>query len=401
MKRRSILVLAAIAVVAAMLFSLFFPYQRMPELFIPDEGIKLEGWVKAAESSAEVKKIGDFDVVGSGHCGDDTGLLMLRSGEKYYLVFLDVNSKKVTEVREQQISWKTWEDIMREYPGLEDAKGIFRCAISTSPGDDVFYSIVALTPEKNYFVVMDKNYNITDVDPIEPEAWLSMTKNKEEVKEKIEGGKQKLLLYNATPWDGKNKILLVIESGNKQYSFSIEPDESIKYILEQEINQSDYPNMDPLEIAKSNEKIKSLIYGKEYAFSTPSYITLSLPESYAKENDTGSMGWGLAVLKGNYENFSLIKPNVDYAVTALNVEGRCYRVMVAEEQVDSVTSLEEEWFSQIKGEKLDFKEGRLIGSCRANIGAEPMAIIFIESEGNVYTVFLNIQSGVRWVEKIK
>jgi hypothetical protein len=290
---------------------------------------------------------------------------------------------------------------MREYPGLENAKGIFRCAISTSPGDDIFYSIVALTPEKNYFVVMDKNYNITDVDPIEPGAWLDIVRNNREAREKIGGGRQKLLQYGAIPWGGKNEILLVIETRNKQYSFSIEPDESIKYILEHEINQSDYPNMDPLEIGKSNEKIKSLIDGKEYAFSTPSYVTLSLPFSYANENDTGSMGWGLAVLKGNYENFSLIKPNVDYAVTALNVEGRYYRVMVAEGQVDSVTSLEEEWFSQIKSEKLDFKEGRLIGSCRANIGVEPMAILFIEGEGNVYTVFLNIQSGVRWVEKIK
>jgi len=63
-------------------FQLLFTYPRAPDLFIPDEGIKLEGWVKAAESSAEVKKVGHFDVVGSGHYGDGTGLLMLRSGEK-------------------------------------------------------------------------------------------------------------------------------------------------------------------------------------------------------------------------------------------------------------------------------------------------------------------------------
>jgi len=70
--------------------------------------------------------------------------------------------------------------------------------------------------------------------------------------------------------------------------------------------------------------------------------------------------------------------------------------------VVSITSLEEDWLSTLKYEDIGVEDYRLIGSCRATIGSELIAILFIESEGNVYTAFLDIGiPEVRYVEKIK
>jgi len=55
----------------------------------------------------------------------------------------------------------------------------------------------------------------------------------------------------------------------------------------------------------------------------------------------------------------------------------------------------------LQQEDLGIGNYKLLGSCCADIDAEPIAILFIESEGNVYRVFLNIgTSEVRCVEKM-
>jgi len=182
MKRRLILALAAIAIVAALLFSLFFPYQRMPELPMPKEDVVIpDSWARAVDSSAEVReKIGnEFKVVGSGYI-KDAGLLMLRSGDRYYIA--QIKENKVTEIKEQKIGWKTWEDTIREYIGLKDARVVPRYTFSSSYG--IFYSFVALASEKGYSVAMDENGTITDVDPIEPNAWLDIVRNDKETRER-------------------------------------------------------------------------------------------------------------------------------------------------------------------------------------------------------------------------
>jgi len=360
----------------------------MPELPMPKEDATIpDSWARAVNSSAEVReKVGsEFKVVGSGYI-KDAGLLMLRSGDRYYLA--QIKENKVTEVKEQKICWRTLEDTVREYPGLENARVVMRSILSSS-FDDIFYSLVALTPEKSYFVAMDKNRNITDVDPIEPNAWLDMVRSDKEVRENIGGGRWKLRGYDVLPWEGQNMILLSIEAGGKQHSVSIEPDGSVEYSREYDIpeNKSSSQNQDPLEVAKNDERIRELIDGKEYAFGTPTFYSVSGVTSYGYDNTS---------VKTSEKKVE------SYASITLNVEGRYYRIRVSDEEVVSITSLEEDWLSTLKYEDIGVEDYRLIGSCRATIGSELIAILFIESEGNVYTAFLDIGiPEVRYVEKIK
>jgi len=109
----------------------------------------IDEWTRDVESSAEVReKVGnESEVVGSGYV-KDTGLLMLRSGDRYYLA--QIKGGRVIGVKEQKIGWKTWEDTIREYPGLENAE-----IMSSWPNNSEFISLVVSSGGNEYLITID------------------------------------------------------------------------------------------------------------------------------------------------------------------------------------------------------------------------------------------------------
>jgi len=122
--------------------------------------------------------------VGSGYI-KDAGLLMLRSGDKYYLA--QIKENKVVGVKEQPITWKTWEDTIREYPGLENAE-----IMSSQQSDSEFVSFAVSSGGKEYLVTIDGD-EVVDLDVVDMNKWVELAMKDQMVREALEDKE-----YNAT-----------------------------------------------------------------------------------------------------------------------------------------------------------------------------------------------------------
>lgn len=160
---------------------------------------------------------------------------------------------------------------------------------------------------------------------------LDIVRNNEETREKIGGGRWRLKSCDVLPLNGQNSISLSIEAGGKQHFVSIEPDGSVEYSREYDIpeNKSSGQSQDPLEIARNDERIRELIDGREYAFSTPVYISgVSSFAVYGFDNNTSPVE-----TKRSYVG--------NYTLLTLNVEGKYYSIRISDEELIPVTPLEE------------------------------------------------------------
>jgi len=69
------------------------------------------------------------------------------------------------------------------------------------------------------------------------------------------------------------------------------------------------------------------------------------------------------------------------ASVSLNVEGRFYYITISDDKVASIVSQEDEWLSALQQEDLGIGNYKLLGSCCADIDAEPIATSFHRERG--------------------
>jgi len=313
----------------------------------------IDEWTRDVESSAEVReKVGnESEVVGSGYV-KDTGLLMLRSGDRYYLA--QIKGGRVIGVKEQKIGWKTWEDTIREYPGLENAE-----IMSSWPNNSEFISLVVSSGGNEYLITIDGD-EVVDLDAVDMNRWIELAMKDQMVREALEGKRYNVTWHLLPTLDGKNSIAMRLQiSNNETYVLSIDDlgdDEVFLFFDANENLPEGYiehrESADPMEVAMNDPEVSAFIEGKEYVFGSPMYFSssssgifsghsISADQEISNEGDldknyvtgfsskihiTRIKGAGNEIESEDYESISYM--GISGCGIPLNVEGKLYTVMV-------------------------------------------------------------------------
>jgi hypothetical protein len=398
---------AVIALVAMLFLSFAGAETLMPVI---DE------WTKIVEASAEAKKIGDFEVVGSGYI-KDAGLLMLRAGDRYYLA--QIKDNKVVGVNEQPITWKTWEDTIREYPGLEDAE-----IMSSWPNNSEFISLVVSSGGNEYLITIDGD-KIADIDPVDVDRWIETAMKDKVIKGALEGKRYNVTWHLLPTLDGKNSIAMRLQISNSEtYVLSIDDlggDEVFLFFDANENLPEGYiehrESVDPMEVAMNDPEVRALMEGKEYAFGSPMYFSssssgifsghsISVNHEISNEGDldknsvagfsskihvTRIKGAGNEIESEDYESISYM--GISGCGIPLNVEGKLYTIMVVlwdggpKRDVSVIDQEKEylEYYTPVLKNYLS-DDGVIVGSLTASIGYEPMFFIYAKEGHEIYSV---------------
>jgi hypothetical protein len=366
--------------------------------------------------------------VGSGYI-EDKGLLMLRSGDRYYLA--QIKENKVAGVEEQKIGWKTWEDTIREYPGLGDAE-----ILSSQQSISEFVSFAVSSWGKEYLVTIDGD-KVVDLDPVDLDGWIELAMRDEQVRKAFEGKEHNATWFLLPTYDGKNSIGIDIKTEEKNYSFTMNPDSGDVSLF---LDMNEYfpegyleyiESVDPVEIAMEDPKVKEMINGRKYKFDSPFYFSSSVYTSGSKGVYTGlardnktenevdeesvdivSDGVSVKMMLGNRTTSAKNYEAQHFLCSSgcnifLNIEGELYMVRVllwadGPRKDVSIMDLEEEYlkyYEPVLKECLT-EDAKVVGTLVASVGHEPAFFVYAEKNGKIYSISIS-DNVVRDVEQME